>query len=653
MRPRFFVPLAAVALGLFQTSCHKAPPETEPPLQAGCNPLSGAADEDCLLPYPSSFFTVADTTAPTGVRVALPGSLLPANDKGVRFDATLLNGQDGFSAATTLLAYFPTRVDPTNLPGPGDVAASVGKDSPAQILRFDTLERVPLFAEVDENAQPAQRQALILHPVVRLSPSTRYVAVLQHLQAEGGGETPPLSGFRALRDNITAPGSPRYPERARYEEIFTALQSAGLDRSALTLAWDFTTASDEGISGRLVKMRDQAMSYQGSGPPPPPVTFTTVTETPPSLPDLQRQITGTFTVPSFLTEDTMGGIDFGPDGQPQIRGFGQFPLAINVPACAQTAKLPLPVMIFGHGSYNTAANEMSTPYEREIINRLCMVQVGTDWIGRAAGDAAFFLFTVIYEASNIHIPTERLQQAHVNVLALARLLRGGSLSSMPELMLNGQPLIDSSRVYFYGISEGGIQGGTFLALTPDVSRGALNVPCGFWSMFFWRSSDFQPVLPLMQQTYADPIDLQVLLAATQPLWDYTDPATYAAHLLHDPLPGSMPKSILYQEGINDASVPNQNTRAMVRSIGLTLLTPSVEAVYGVDASAGPLGSAYTQFDTNALPSDGGTGVPPMVTPVHDTIRTLEPVKQQIQLFLIEGGQVQDTCGGKPCLNITQ
>ena len=141
------------------------------------------------------------------------------------------------------------------------------------------------------------------------------------------------------------------------------------------------------------------------------------------------------------------------------------------------------------------------------------------------------------------------------------------------------------------------------------------------------------------------------MALTQPLWDYTDPATYAPHLLRDPLPGIMPKKVLYQEGINDASVPNQNTRAMVRTMGMKLLSPRVEAVFGVDEVTGPQDSAYAQFDTGGVPPLGETDVPPGTTDVHESIRRLEPVKQQLQLFLKEGGKVQETCGGKPCTGL--
>src|SRR5438309_2153527 len=45
-----------------------------------------------------------------------------------------------------------------------------------------------------------------------------------------------------------------------YEQIFAALESAGLARKSLTLAWDVTTASDADTTGHLVHMRDEALA---------------------------------------------------------------------------------------------------------------------------------------------------------------------------------------------------------------------------------------------------------------------------------------------------------------------------------------------------------------------------------------------------------
>jgi hypothetical protein len=278
-----------------------------------------------------------------------------------------------------------------------------------------------------------------------------------------------------------------------------------------------------------------------------------------------------------------------------------------------------------------------------------MIEVGTDWLGRARDDLPYFLTRVLPNWNNFIQITDRLQQAHVNVLALAKMIHEGVLDHLPALQRDGRSLINSKKLYYYGISEGGCQGVTTLALSGDIERGALNVPCGFWTMFFSRSSDFHRTKWALKLTYPGTLERQKLLVLSQLLWDYTDPANYGGHLLQDPLPGSFPKKILYQEGINDASVPNLTTRAMARTIGLKLLSPAVEPVVGIKGAAGPLDSAYVQFDVGSRPRLGGNNVPPATSKVHEEIRTLEAAKEQLKIFLSDQGKVQNTCGDQPCV----
>ncbi len=568
-------------------------------------------------------------------------------------DPTPINGRDGFSAATPIIVYFPdttTRIDSTLLPSFASPGDSLLPSSTVQIFEYATFARVPLMAELDANVGDGDRQALIIYPQLRLRPATRYVVAISGLRTTTGQPVPPLSGFASLRDSQLDPGSVRAGLKPHFDEIFAMLGQQGLPRQSLQLAWDFTTQSDEPLYGRLIGMRDRAFSYQPTGaqPPPPPVQITTVNEMP--SPHLLREIIGTYSVPSSLTDDQNGRLMPGPDGEPQIRGYGQFPLVIHIPACVQSAPGPVPVMIYGHGLFGGALDEMNSEYQLEIIDRLCMVQVGTDWIGLSAADETYVIDNVLTNFNNIIQLTDRLQQAHVNFAYLSHLIAGGGFDMLKQLQVNSQLSIDKSRIYYYGISNGGIQGLTALTLSPHFARGALCVPGGFWSRMMWRSADFSEFALLLSAAYPDPLDRQVLTALSQPLWDYTDPNTFAPHVLKDPLPGAGgTKQVLYQEGLGDAQVPNLTTRAMARTMGLPLLNQPIESVFGIDPVSAPADSAYVQYDIGQMPRPGATNVPPMDNPVHEAIRRLEAAKAQLQAFLTEGGQVIDSCNAMPCL----
>lgn len=646
--------IAHISLLLVGAACQPTPPQAqpqEPPLPTGCNPLGGSPGEDCLTPFPSSYYLEPDAGGTPRLRI--PAGVLPTSIQGVPLSPDLFNGRDGFSPATPLLAYFPLtsgRLDVTNLPTAGRAGESLLPSSPIQLFEYESGERVPILAEPDRNAGSGERQALVIYPQLRLRPATRYVVALTALSSESGMRLPAPSGFVALRDGRLDSGSPRSKLKARYDEIFAFLDRQGLSRQSLQLAWDFQTASDTHSSGRLLRMRDAAFSFRATTGTTAGLIVDKVVERPAGRMELLRQIFGRLSAPSFLTDDSSGRLLSGRDGEPAIRGIGQFPLTIHIPTCVEKAMGPVPILLYGHGLFGSGQSELDGSLLRELGNRLCMIQVATDWIGLSSADRSFVVGKVLTDFNQIAQLTERLQQAQINFAFLARLLASGSLDGLTELRYMGRPLADKARVYYYGISNGGIQGLSLLALSPHIPRAALCVPGGFWSQMIWRSSNFKMFGDLLAGAYPDPLDRQVLIALSQALWDPSDPATYAAHVLRDPLPGVTAKRVLYQEGIGDAQVPNLATRAMVRSMGLSLLGLPVEAVFGVGQVLMASESAYVQYDIGQQPRPGDTNVPPdKDNPVHRSIARIEAAKTQLDAFLREDGRVVDTCGPRSCV----
>lgn len=638
---------------LLGAACEPVPmnrPLLEPPLAAGCNPLGGGQGEDCFTPFPSSFYMARRSDGVPAV--AIPDGVLPTSLPGVPFDPGLFRERDGYSPATPLLAYFPARpgrIDGSNLPGAGRVGESLLPQSPVQLFAYDSGERVPILVELDGNANPGERQALIIYPQLRLRPGTRYVVAISGLTS-GAQPVAPLAGFLALREGLLDPGSIRSGQRDRYEDLFAFLARQGLPRPSLQLAWDFQTASDSTTSARLIRMRDAAFAYRAPAGSPPPLLVDKTLERPATRPELFRQIYGRMQVPSFLTDDTSGRLSRGADGEPALRGLGQFPLTVHIPTCAEKAMSPVPVLIYGHGLFGSGQSELDGSLLRDLANRLCMIQIATDWIGLAGPDRGFVISKVLRDFNQIAQITERLQQAQINFAYLAKIVASGVLASLPELTSMGRLLADKSRVYYYGISNGGIQGLTLLALSPHLTRAGLSVPGGFWSQMIFRSSNFRMFGELLAGAYPDPLDRQLLVALSQSLWDASDPATYAAHVLRDPLPGSGgPKRLLYQEGIGDAQVPNLATRAVVRTLGISLLGLPTEAVFGVGQVLMSAESAYVQYDIGQNPRPGDTNVPPeRDNLVHRSIPRLEAAKTQLDSFLREDGRVLDTCAPRAC-----
>jgi hypothetical protein len=483
-----------------------------------------------------------------------------------------------------------------------------------------------------------------LHPAVRLAAGARYAVALVNLRDATGVLLAPVP-FRALRDH--EPLNDALSQlKDRMEEVFTALASAGVARESLSLAWDVHTGSDANQVGHLVAMRDDALGAVASLG----WTFDTVTDyTADQDPNRLRELVGTFQVPWYLESDAPSAmLNRDAAGQPLRNGLGTANVVVDIPRCAETATAPLPVLYFGHGLFSATLSELETPYERYMNQYLCMVQIGTDWIGLSSADEAVIAQVAGNDVNGLDLVMDRLQQSHVNAQVLTRLFLT-RMKDDPALMVGGRSIIDPTQVYYFGISDGGIQGGTYLALSEDVTRGVLNVGGGEWSLLMYRSTDFRAIRPLFELLIPDPLDQQLELALLQPEWDFTDPISFAPHLLQDPLPGASVKRVLVQEGIGDAQVTNLATRVVARTMGLTGLDLA-QAVDGVAAGTAPLDSAYTQWDVSASPMPPSTNTALGAdNQAHQGVRRLPAVEAQVKSFLTPDGIVTDQCMAQPCV----
>lgn len=614
------------------------------PTRTECNPLG--YDDACLLPFPSAYYQ-GDTLALP--QAALPVSLGRLSRGGERspLDPAAWNRIDGFSPSGALLAYFPERIDPRTLVPPAELARSVTPMASTAIVDMTTGERVAHFSEVDATATEGQPQVVIIRPAQRLQPGRRYaVAITRAARTVGGGSPTVSPGFRAILAGSTA-GDPRLARAAgRYTDIFAALGRAGIQRTELLLAWDFTTASERFLTGPVVAMRDRALTTVG--PRGAGFTVTQVEEN--YNANILRRISGSFQVPLFLTaaDADDGRIAREADGSPRIVRMQNVPFVAMIPRSAMT-RGPLPLMLFGHGLFGSGAGELGTAaatdnYMQRFLNDRGFIAVATDWTGLSASDNATAGLAVS-DFNYLPTLTDRLQQALVNAMVLFRTARGQFAENM-AFAVGGRSVLDAGRAYYYGISLGGIMGTSFLGYSPDCERGVVNVAGGNWGLLLQRSSNFRG-FEFAFRDYEGRVDRQVLLVLAQSLFDTTDPINVAPHLLRDRLPGVPEKRVLYQYGVGDAQVNNLASDTVVRSMQLPVLLPSPLTPFGIPTTMGPADSALTIFDERPMPAPPGTNEPAMPNSTHGSIRDLTAAKEQITRFLRPDGRVEHTCDG-PC-----
>ena len=617
------------------------------PARAECNPLGYG--EACMLPYPSAYYQGATLELPMAAMPVSSGALSNGGEP-VPVNPAPWNRIDGFSPSSPILAYFPERIDPATLVPPDEIARSVTAMASTAIVDMETGERVVHFSEVDvsiRDGHPEDAQAVIIRPATRLKPGHRYAVAITNAAHTMAGRAPSISpGFRAILDGNTA-GDARLARVApRYTEIFAALARAGIQRTDLVLAWDFTTASERFLTGPVLSMRDTAMAMvgeRGAG-----FTVSLVEEN--YNANILRRISGTFQVPRFLSDPTSdtGRIMRGADGAPVAMGMYNVNFVAMVPRSAST-RGPLPLLLFGHGLFGSGAGELGLAadtqnYMQRFLNDQGFIAVATDWAGLSASDN----LTAGLGLSDInYFPTiaDRLQQALVNAMVLFRTSRAQFASHM-AFAVDGRPALDTTRAYYYGISLGGIMGTSFLGYSPDCDRGVVNVAGGNWGMLLQRSSNFR-AFEFAFGNYDNRIDRQLVLALAQSLFDTSDPINVAPHLLRDRLPGVPAKHVLYQYAVGDAQVNNLASESVLRSMDMPLLSPASRAAFGLRTVTDTQDSAVSVWDQHPMPLPPGTNSPAMSNSTHGGTRDIPALKEQIRRFLTPTGRVEQTCTG-PC-----
>jgi hypothetical protein len=617
----------------------------------GCNPL--AADLDCLLPYPSDVFLVDDASLPSGRRVEHGEAARPRSESGAPVDPTLVHPADGFAHLPQALALFGVAIDDSNLPDVNAPERSLEPGSPTVILNADTGERVLHLAELDPRTDDPTRQALNVRPLIRLESETRYVIAIRDLVGPGGAPVPTPEGFRRIRDGI--PGAdPRETEAhvldalaARYEtEIFPLLEAAGIARGALQLAWDFTTGSHAHATADLLAIRDAIIAHFEATAPP--VTITAV-EDDPDHPDLYRRVRGHLTVPLFLeANEASAPITRGSDGRPVQNGTTSAHFTILIPHSVWDGDAPARFLQYGHGFFG-GRGEIEGSFVRTFANRTGMVVGAVDWIGMAADDRSPVGATLLAEPSATLMFTDRVHQSMAHQIALTYAARSSLLEETSLQRADGTPFFDPDALYFYGISQGHILGGTYVALSPHIERAVFSVGGASYPLMMMRARPFIEFLQILEIIHDDPLDHQKFVSLTATTFDRIDPVMYAPHVTEDLLPNSpAERRILMHVGIGDPLVANVASHVHARSMGLSLLTPAPRSVAGLSEVTAPFdGSAMVELDFGLDEPVPGTYATPADenNVVHEGVRRTEPSILQVDAFFEPGAPIAHFCDG--------
>jgi len=614
--------LAAVA-----ASCSSTPTPQPLAVPDGCDEL---VPEHCGFPFPNDFWR--DGTG----HVVFGPNTLPVPDIGKPFDPSALSWRDGFSAGEMAMTYL-TDATATGLPDSDHIADSITTSSPTIILEADTGALMPHFSEIDMSTFHDDDRAIMIHPVERLRDGARYIVAVRNVVDENGAVIPPSVAFQALRDGTPTNDAALEGRRAHFEDIFGKLAAAGIDRKSLQIAWDYTTSSQANVTGDLLAMRDDALATVGAAGPS--YTITQVEDAPNQY--LSKRLHGMMTVPLYLSRPDAGDDEHlvrDASGKPTQNGTAEYPFVVLIPPSA-TPSNPAPILQNGHGLLGSLEDGVDS-YFAQMCGQYNYIGVAVDWIGMAHDDNQTLVDAITGDVTIFHGVVDRQHQGFVNALLAMRMLMG-SLANDPELQQGGQTIVDTTRHFYRGDSQGGIFGTTYMSISTDVSRGYLGEPGMPYELLLDRSEDFSPFKLLIKGSFPNGLDQRIVQAYLQLEWDRTEPDGYAELL-------APTHRVIISDGLGDHQVTPLGAHMIARTIGAHNLAPVNRELFGLPDDPGPItdGSAVVEYDFG-LPPAPLTNIPATAgDDPHGQIRFFKPVMDQTDEFF-RNGDIKAFCDG-PC-----
>ncbi len=590
--------------------------------------------------FPSDRFTERDLRQQTNRRVNLPKPDCDVRPSDCD-DIDVLNSLDGFNLQPRISIAFDGDIDVTTVTRDSILFINLDarRADPIGVNQvvFDP-ESKTLFAESDELLDQKTRYALVVTRKIRDTDGRR-IARRSVLAALGESQG------RSVRDRIQL--------RAFRESLLEAqvqVTRAGFSPRELAGLSVFTTQSTTSFIEKVRRGLDRAKAPKpdfelGLGGESTvfalgdvdSITFNRQVGTAPDIASSPVVIQALGIRPGAV-----GTLAFGSFRSPEFRNENQFitqiPTRTGVPRPTGAEDvffnliLPAgtppangwPVALFGHGF---GGNKEGLPIFAAILASQGIATMGINVAGHGGGELGT-LSVALSSGDEVVLPSggrgidqngdgmiggtegfsanpaapertisnrDGLRQTVIDLMQLVRVVKSGV-----DVDTDGVRDLDPERIFYFGVSLGGIYGTMLLGTDPEIRAGVPNVPGGFLIDIARLSPAFRPAIgaalaartpslinvggpigldfdenvplrnmPPIVNDVAGASDIAQFLDNSQWISNAGDPVTYAPHIRKDPLRGNRRKPVIIQFARGDQIVVNPTASALIRAGELT------------------------------------------------------------------------------------
>lgn len=611
--------LVVAALAALPSACGVAPPGAALPdgstpvdLDASTTPQfvetatamwslpRGAGPEPFSLPWPNDL--ARDAAGKVSFALFPQQGIHPLVAEYLRgFEGRL----DGFSLAAAAYLRFGMPLDPSSLPA--DAAATTRDGSSLALIDVDPESpergrRVPLqwhFREEATRYWPPMTLAVAPVFGFPLRPSTRYALVATRaLHGLGDTALARSADLDAVLSDAPTDDAAVNAARARYAPALAALADLGVARDDLLSLTVFTTDDPTAEFFRAAEW----MRRDGLRP-----NLVDLGE--PTAADGYVELRGHWgRHPNFQSGQNpysaAGSGDFvlGPDGVPQVQRTERIRFALTLP----TTPMPergWPVAVFAHGtggnyrSFINSGSAAALAAEGVAVLGFDQVFHGERAAPGASPEAAFFNFT------NPHAGRTNNRQAGLDLVQAGRFVRALTFELPGAEGATSTVRFNSERVFFFGHSQGGLNGPLWLAAEDGASAAVLSGAGGSFALALILKTEPLNIPQLVSTALAlrpgELVPLHPVVSLLQHLVDPSDPVNYGRYIVREPRGANRPKHVYQTQGFIDRFAPPAGIAALALSQGLPLALPVL----------------HPEPDYDLL------GVPAMPTPARGNIAT--------------------------------
>ena len=433
-----------------------------------CDPLDTT---ECMLPFPSSFFTIEDETSQTGLRVNIDVDAMTTLYRGPKVKHPIqLHTYDGFITSGPILFYLEGVKEgkglgyngTSRLIPPNEMELSVTSQSMTLLLDVTDGVLLPHFAEID--SLDKNLPVIIVQPALPLKHNRRYAVALVDAIGADGEKLEPSSYLNILLDE-TSTLMEKEKERGTYFRtiVLPSLYNAASwlnEDSKIQMLFDFHTMSAESQLGPTRKAIENSLNIVRRESWENKVRVVKVDINDKCLEtnqDIDRLLHLEVDLPTFMKGDTRTArLDHDVLLQGTTGMTSPVKVVVLVPCKVAAGIVPLrAVMQFGHGFLYSRQEILELNTAHRIANDNGYLIFASNWRGMSYLDIPIVFKAFVSQPDLMMSIRDNIIQGYANRAALQEFASVG-LVELSGQGIKMKPHPDGQlRKIFYGISQGG------------------------------------------------------------------------------------------------------------------------------------------------------------------------------------------------------